>query len=140
MTGLCEENGVDGVTEDGVQVPSCFWKLVCSKDNNKTEVVGFIGENSLYDKTNTTARDIRSNETKKVRSQAQVISRNGRSDLIQKAWTDAAKVLLTNREGHLAPLPQDCVTQLTLSQTTESKWTEFVKVAQAIEDQSLQFN
>jgi len=122
ITGLCQSNSADGVTLDGVQVPSCFWKLLCYKSGSKTHVVGFIGENALFDRTNLVLQSQRREATIKPRSQQEVMNRNGGDTEILKAWTTASQHLLSNRESNLAPNPTDCRNQRTLDPAVEQEW------------------
>jgi DNA/RNA endonuclease G (NUC1) len=123
ITGLCQSNSADGVTEDGVQVPSCFWKLLCYKSGTKTHVVGFIGENALFARSNLVLQEERRINTIKARSQQAVMNRNGGESEIVKAWTTASQHLLGNREASLAPNPTDCANQRNLDSAVEEEWS-----------------
>jgi hypothetical protein len=125
MTGLCSDINPDGATNASYTVPSCYFKMFCYKDgSNAVVVVGFIGENSLYDRNNELATSNRSLETRKVRSQSEILERfGGDVTLIHQTWLDSEKVLLTNREAEQAPDALSCAEALTLSDIVKAEWT-----------------
>jgi len=48
ITGVCKESLGLKIGKKKIDVPKCFWKMLCYKDEkNKEQVVGFIGDNSL---------------------------------------------------------------------------------------------
>ena len=46
VTGVCPKDRGKTKAIDGVEIPSCFWKLICYKRHGQTHVVGFISDNS----------------------------------------------------------------------------------------------
>jgi len=106
ITGTCDRDSLDGVTADGYHVPECFWKLNCYKDNaGITRVVGFIGDNSLFDQTDTIAQEDRKNTTTRPRPQREILAKMDRPYLIEDAWRAADRYLLYNRNEHNTPSP-----------------------------------
>lgn len=48
VTGVCKESLGIKIGKKKIDVPKCFWKMLCYKDeNSKEQVVGFIADNSL---------------------------------------------------------------------------------------------
>jgi hypothetical protein len=124
MTGLCSDINPDGVTNSGYTVPGCYFKLFCYKDGSNAVVVGYIGENSLYNKNNATADSIRTQQTRAVRSQSEILQRfGGDVTLIERAWLESEQVLLTNREAEKAPDALSCASALSLPASVKTEWT-----------------
>jgi len=124
ITGLCTDENPDGVTEAGYTVPGCYFKMFCYKTGSSAAVIGYIGENSLYNRTNTTADQIRGEQTRTVRSQADILKRfGGSATIIENAWLEAEQVLLNNREGQLAPTARACINAKTVSASVKEEWS-----------------
>jgi len=128
MTGVCTDINPDGVTNAGYTVPGCYFKMFCYKEgsNSDATVVGYIGENSLYNKNNATADQIRTTQTRTVRSQSEVIARfGGDANIIEQAWLQSEQVLLTNREADRAPTAQACAAALALPAHIRDQWSQW---------------
>jgi len=132
QTGVCpEDNLVDGPeTYRGWRIPKCFWKLMCYKDQaGVTQVVGFIGENTLVPIGDTSAQDARDESTKKARSQSEILALLSRPELVGKAWTTAGTRLLTGRGVSPSKIPtaKECTNALSASSTVLQEWSEYVQ-------------
>lgn len=47
VTGICKESLGSKLGKQNIDIPKCFWKMICYKDENSIErVVGFIADNS----------------------------------------------------------------------------------------------
>jgi len=47
VTGVCKDSLGKKIGKNNIDVPKCFWKMICYKDENNVErVVGFIADNS----------------------------------------------------------------------------------------------
>ena len=51
VTGVCPDSREKTKSINGLQVPSCFWKMICYVRNGRTHVVGFLAENKKIDRS-----------------------------------------------------------------------------------------
>jgi len=129
MTGLCStDNWKDGpTTYRGYTIPSCFWKMTCYKDKTTKEVkvVGYIGDNTIVNFSDTVAQTARKASTFQPKSQADILTRVNDTSLVTEAWTQAEDNLLTGRQTVLTDLPKatECAAMMTLSDATKVEWT-----------------
>lgn len=133
ITGVCSgDNAVDGNTYYDLVVPDCFWKMTCYVDpvTKKTEVVAFIGNNTLIPaESKTQGRKERKEATVSPTSQQQVLDLMGsKSKLITSAWTAAEKVLTEGRDTTGLPKASTCSKTKTISDETIAEWKAFMKL------------
>jgi len=123
MTGLCDEDSPDGVTQEGYVVPACYWKMVCyrEKGTGQTQVVGFIANNALVNKNDQYEVNQRWRDVTTPRSQSE-IEKVTRTSYIAKAWTDAAKYLLEGRDAVGVPDARSCIAAKKVSKETAVEW------------------
>ncbi len=89
ITGVC--NNIRTTNEKSKQpfeVPECFWKLVCFKENHQTIVFGYYAENT-YVGTNFKLKEQRKNSVCQVRSQREIIEKTRLGDRIKLAWEES---------------------------------------------------
>lgn len=114
ITGVCDSSSE--TTVSGLDVPTCFWKLVCYNDpTDETVVIGFIAENSIVNSVDENGKEARTDATKKFRSQREVIQ-TSKVD-ISSAWEKAAKFIFEGRATtgvFNPPRAKKCATALNL--------------------------
>jgi len=130
MTGLCSANNdLDGTkTYRGFTIPQCFWKLVCYKDKTTgvTKVVGFVGDNTLVNFSDTVARAARDASTKLPRSQQEILALLTKPELVDLTWKEAAQNLTPGRQVSRLPLADDCIKAKVLAQDTLDEWAKYI--------------
>lgn len=95
ITGVCDSSNEK--TLSGLEVPTCFWKLVCYSDpTDETVVIGFLAENSLMNSLDQNGKETRTTETKKFRSQKEIIAASKVDTM--SAWDRAAKYIFEGRK------------------------------------------
>ena len=50
VTGICPKSRGKTKAVGGVDIPACFWKMICYNRNGKTHVVGFVSDNRKLQK------------------------------------------------------------------------------------------
>lgn len=134
MTGVCSgDNSVDGNTYHDLIVPDCFWKMTCYVDpvTKKTEVVAFIGDNTLIPAASKAAGKMeRKESTTLPRSQQEVLNviMGSKTKLISTAWTAAQKILTEGRSTTGLPKASACTKAKVVSEETVEEWKAFMKL------------
>jgi len=127
MTGTCDQNlpGFMSKTLDGFNVPACFWKMVCYKDDaGVTQVVSFVGNNAITRGGNAADMADRRKTVCEPRGQQDVLNLLS-ADLwpvVRSGWTDGEAVLLPGRQGPKAPLASECVEKMMIDEAVKQDW------------------
>ncbi|KAI5705619.1 hypothetical protein M8J75_000298 [Diaphorina citri] len=75
-TGLCLKNAQQKTKADGITVPTCFWKMICFKDEQGEEqVIGFMHKNTKV--STIKEQDARIEEVFTARSQDEILKEVG---------------------------------------------------------------
>lgn len=130
VTGVCNElNKHEKI--DNLNIPACFWKLVCFKEGTKTNVFGFMHENSLVNTSE--AKLSRSNEVAKLRTYKFIKDKNGKLNW-NGVWKEAEYLVLSKqvsfgKSGFYAELEypkwSECANAGDFSKEFEKKWAGF---------------
>jgi len=127
MTGLCDPDapGMFSPTLAGYTVPSCYWKMVCYKDDaGVTQVVSFIGNNTITRGGNADDTAARRASTCMPRSQQNVLDNMNlnRWGTVLNAWMSGEQVLLPGRNEQNAPPGSECMAKLSLDNSARVEW------------------
>jgi len=127
MTGLCDSDapGIFTPTLAGYTVPSCYWKMVCYKDDaGATQVVSFIANNTITREGNDADKLARRTSTCMPRSQQDVLDNMSinRWGVVLNAWTSGEEVLLPGRNEENAPLGRDCASKMGIEESARQEW------------------
>jgi len=128
MTGLCSQNNtIDGpVTYKGYIIPQCYWKLACYKDKTSkvAKVVGYIGENTLVNFSDSVAQAARNTATFTPRSQSEILALLTKPELVAQGWTEAEANLLPGRQVAPTDIPTatECIAATTIAPDTITEW------------------
>jgi hypothetical protein len=128
VTGTCTVDSPDGPTYYGLQVPNCFWKILCYNDTltKKTTTVGFISENSIIDAGNLNVeRKIRMDSTLTPRSLQDVMN-VAVPEIVRKSFIEAEKVLKNGRSVEGLPSARSCYSKLALDEPTRDQWVAYM--------------
>ncbi|OXA48394.1 Nuclease [Folsomia candida] len=116
-------------TNVGYIVPNHYWKLVCYKDAaGVTQVVGFIGNNTLLRANDVAEQDARKASTYLPRSQQEIINTMNinRVHLFQEAWVGGETYLLEGRSEDRLPSADECTFKRDLSPEVRQEWATYI--------------
>lgn len=117
ITGVCDSSTAK--TSSQLEVPDCFWKLVCYRDpDDETVVIGFLAENSIISFSEEKSKEARTNATKKFRSQREIIEVSKVNTVT--SWATAAKYIFQGRMTtgiFNPPNPVKCAAAMNLPST-----------------------
>ena len=89
ITGVCNNiRTTSEMSKQPFEVPECFWKLICFKENQQTIVFGYYAENTPVGKTQG-LKEQRKNSVCQVRSQREIIEKTKLGDRIKLAWEES---------------------------------------------------
>jgi hypothetical protein len=127
ITGLCDLDDRYSPTAEGYIIPACFWKLICYKDDSgSTQVVGFIGNNTLLGANDAKGKEERKLSTTMPQSQQDIMDVMTRDSFINAAWSGAEDYLLRNRNEKSLPTAAACKLKKTLSEAVKNEWSRLM--------------
>ena len=124
VTGVCPDSHERTKSINGLQVPSCFWKMICYVRNSQTHVIGFLAENKKINRLNRKLIDEAKKKIFKPVSQATIRDRlksdvdYSRSPFNQLVYQQQLK------KGRMPTIvqPLECARQMSLDQTEADAW------------------
>lgn len=75
VTGICPNSIGKTKSSNGLDIPSCFWKMICYMRNGATHVVGFLAENKRISLLNTKDKEAARSKIFEPISQAKIRDR-----------------------------------------------------------------
>jgi hypothetical protein len=129
MTGLCDLDDIYSPTAEGYHIPACYWKLICYTDKQgSTQVVGFIGNNTLLHNEDSIGKAERTASTTYPRSQQDILNLTNRRKFVADAWNGAESYLLKNRDpSNFPPTGESCTAMLQISEDVRAEWSFLMK-------------
>ncbi|CAF1535096.1 unnamed protein product [Adineta steineri] len=134
VTGVCPSSRgkTKGIT--GVDIPSCFWKMICYKRQGQTHVVGFISDNSKITKAD------RAELIKILKpvSQAEVLTHlksNPNYFALKNPFIAGFLSAVKGRSGMFSVNSIECASAMSLDKTEANIWHKDLLMGQAKRDQ-----
>ncbi|CAF0812441.1 unnamed protein product [Adineta steineri] len=129
-TGICPDSRGQTQSLQKLDIPSCFWKMICYIRDGKTHVVGFLSENKLIEDRHNADY----NQTKQTIFRP--VSQQTIRDLLKsdanyaKNPFDSTVLSKSNRgRGTILVQPSLCANALSLDQTESDAWyNDFVGI------------
>ena len=103
ITGVCPKYEkydfqTKSTARKSLNIPDCFWKLVCYKDKDSIIVFGFFHSNTKIDKKNDAEKKTRKDQIYELRDQLFIESIIGNLDL-KSAWKDSEFLIESKKEN-----------------------------------------
>lgn len=127
VTGVCP--GSIGKSNNRLDIPSCFWKMICYKDSSKgkTFVVGFLVDNTKIG-SNKNAREKRRSQLKKLVSQSAIKAKLSSNAIYSASdpWLQSSKDIFGGRPGIPPVNTLDCSNAQAMDPVEEKEWTDAI--------------
>ncbi|XP_037026666.1 uncharacterized protein LOC119067666 isoform X2 [Bradysia coprophila] len=132
-TGTCSAS--IGSIKNGVDIPACFWKMICYVRDGQHHVVGFVIQNTKLSSSDKASIDSRREDSFIPRSQSYVIAHAAISPT-KNPFLLSAPDVLRNREvfslgpgieGIVSVQPLLCAAALSLTADEEKQWKDGMK-------------
>ncbi|CAF0939778.1 unnamed protein product [Adineta ricciae] len=123
VTGVCPGTIKKTLPTGGLDVPDCFWKMICYIRDGKTHVVGFLSENTHIPSTDSKEYNDTINVLFRPVSQATILGRMKSDSNYAKSPFQATVMSKSNKgRGAILVQPTLCAQALTLDQTESDAW------------------
>ncbi|CAF3704817.1 unnamed protein product [Rotaria sp. Silwood1] len=134
VTGICPTSWGKTKAVGGVDIPSCFWKMICYKRNGQTHVVGFISDNTKIKRTDRTEMI----KILKPVSQAEILKHlvsNPNYFLLRNPFISGFASAAKGRAGALSVNVVECASEKSLDPTEAYIWEKDLLIDQTRRDQ-----
>ncbi|CAF3696326.1 unnamed protein product, partial [Rotaria socialis] len=135
VTGVCPTSRGKTKAIGGVDIPSCFWKMICYQRNSQTHVVGFVSDNSKIKRTDRTQLV----KTLKPVSQQDILAllaSNKNYFLLKNPFITGSTSAVKGRTS-ISPINSaKCASQLSLDQTEANIWHQDLLMEQRKRDKN----
>lgn len=92
------------------------------KTTNLTQVVGYIGDNTIVNFSDTVAKTARNASTIQPRSQTEILSLVSKPELVAEGWKDAELWLPVGRGTMDLPKAEECINAKIIPNEVTIQW------------------
>ncbi|UJR22030.1 hypothetical protein I4U23_025097 [Adineta vaga] len=122
-TGICPDSRGKTKSLQKLDIPSCFWKMICYIRDGKTHVVGFLSDNKLIEERH--SADYNNTKSAIFRPVSQQTIRDllkGDANYAKNPFDSSVLSKSNKGRGAILVQPSLCANALTLDQTESDAW------------------